>query len=337
MESNQNILLTGGTGFIGKHLIPSLLNANFSVFCLTRKDFDKNIFEDIVKDKINNLHIIYGDLLDKKSIQNKFNNIEIVLHFAGTTKGLKNIDYYFGNYIATKNLITELKKISKPKLRFILCSSQSAAGPAKKFEERSETESPDPISIYGKSKLKAEKILLENSEHFNYTILRPVAVFGPGDKDFPSLYEIIKKGFKVKILGSERYFNLIYVKDLVNITLKIILNTETYNKIYFLNDGIIYSWDSFANEIAKIFHKNLRTIYIPEFLMKLFGIINDSIADLTEKPTISNSDKFREFHYPYWICSNKEILKLIDDYKFYNINTALKETLQFATLLPPEK
>ena len=75
METNQNILLTGGTGFIGKHLIASLLNANFSVFCLTRKKFDKNIFQDTVKDKINNLHLIYGDLLDKKSIQNKFNQI----------------------------------------------------------------------------------------------------------------------------------------------------------------------------------------------------------------------------------------------------------------------
>ncbi|HOK40909.1 MAG TPA: NAD(P)-dependent oxidoreductase [bacterium] len=329
---SKKILLTGGTGFIGKNLILDLLKNNYLVYCLTRRRINLQndfILKKIPNEKLNNLIFIQSDLTEENSLSKKIpDDVNVILHFAGITKAINPDDYTKGNFIGTKNLIDELLRKQNTKLRFIYCSSQAAAGPANNIEGITEENKPTPVSLYGKAKLEAEKYLLSKKEFFNWTIIRPSAVFGRGDEDFKNIYKLVKLGFNIKFDETENYFNLIYVQDLVNITTKLITEEKSYNKILFVNDGMIYSNSSFALTLARYFNKKIRTIKIPFTIISFLANMNELLCKIKQRPHIFNTDKVKELKHRYWLATNKKLLELFPDYKFYNIQEAICEIFE---------
>ena len=99
MPKIMNILITGATGFIGRHLAYRLAKENYSVRCLVRRSSDISCLSNL------NVDIFYGDLLSKDSLGNALEKVDLIYHLAGEVYSRKKDDYYKGNILATHNLL----------------------------------------------------------------------------------------------------------------------------------------------------------------------------------------------------------------------------------------
>ena len=117
----MNILITGATGFIGRHLA-SVLSKTYSVRCLVRKSSDITPLRDL------NVDITYGDLLVRKSLGPALDGIDLVYHLAGEVYARRKQDYYNGNVLATHNLLEACEE--KGTKRIIFLSSIGVYKPA---------------------------------------------------------------------------------------------------------------------------------------------------------------------------------------------------------------
>ena len=117
-------LVTGGTGFVGSHLVDQLLEKEYSIRCLIRRSSDTKW----LKDKP--IEFVYGDLFDENALREAVNGVEYIYHAAGVTKAKTPEEYYRGNTIGTKNIL-EATRLHNPTLkRFVHVSSGAAIGPS---------------------------------------------------------------------------------------------------------------------------------------------------------------------------------------------------------------
>ena len=222
-----NILVTGGAGYIG------------SVFCSHLKKNYSNIFKVLVIDNLSsgkkkhlNCDKFYKfDLKNNSKLENFFakNKIDTVIHLAGFTnlRERNSRKFYINNFLVTKNLISKLLKFNIKKL--IFSSTASVYGNPKKTPIK-ETFDTNPISHYGKSKLKAENYIKKNSKNnyscisFRFFNAAGANLFGPigEDKDPPQhLIPIILKGFlnknKIKIFNGFNTCDGTGVRDYIHV------------------------------------------------------------------------------------------------------------------------
>jgi UDP-glucose 4-epimerase len=194
----MKILLTGGAGYIGSHVLLSILRENHEVYVIDNLSTGNlNLIPGNIKllnCNINNEEKI-SDLLQKQ-------NFDILLHFAGYIKveeSVKNPDKYFTNN--TDNAIKLFETCYKYGLKNIIFSSTAATyGNPVNNNSISEDEILNPLNPYGQSKINTEKYLLENKNKFNSVILRYFNVAG-ADPDLRSGLISDKPTHLIKILS----------------------------------------------------------------------------------------------------------------------------------------
>jgi UDP-glucose 4-epimerase len=163
-NKNKRILITGASGYIGSCL-NNFFYKNIQIYCLDKKPL--NIWAKIEKKKF-----YVCNLLNKKKLTKIIKDImpDVVIHFAATSTVNEKISYskyYQNNVEATKNLIEVMNKL---KIKKIIYSSTAAVYDKKK-RKINEKDRLNPISKYGKSKLKAEEIIKKNRK-IKHIILR---------------------------------------------------------------------------------------------------------------------------------------------------------------------
>ena len=201
------ILITGGTGFIGSHLVEAVCARGEPLRCLIRRDSSKRHPFALPAEA----EIVFGDLVSGEGLSDALEGVGTVIHLAGVTKALSTSEFYSGNAGATENLA---RAVAGRAVRFVYVSSLAAIGPSTDGTPVSEDAEPHPITHYGRSKLEGERIaraLVPDA-----VIVRPAVVYGPRDRDVLELVRPISKGFALEISGGERWFQAIYVKDLAD-------------------------------------------------------------------------------------------------------------------------
>ncbi len=186
------ILVTGGTGFIGGHLVENLLARGERVRALVRRT---GLFNNT------SVEVAYGDLVTGDGLIPALHGVDTVIHLAGVTKALSTADYYAGNVQATENLARAISG----SVRMVHVSSQAAVGPGPDAAPLTEDAEPHPVTHYGKSKLEGERIVRAILP--DAVILRPPAVYGPRDTDVFQILKSINRGFLAQVAGEERYFS----------------------------------------------------------------------------------------------------------------------------------
>lgn len=277
--NKKNILVTGGFGFIGKSFIKRYFKFYKNIFILDNLQFSK-IDNELLN--IKNTFFIKGDIRDKK-IFAKIPDVNYILHLASPSSIIlfnKNpnecIDITLNGFINILNFAKE-KKIEK----LIYPSSGSVYG-KNDYPFNESIVSPQPINIYGKTKLACEYIARIYSEYFSIIDLRIFAGFGPEEnhkKDFASVISIfIKKALNnevIEIFGDgNQTRDFVYIDDI----------TEAINKLFKLNfvgilnigSGRSISFMEIINLIKKYF-KNLKVKYIS----KPINYLINTKADIT--------------------------------------------------------
>ena len=189
------ILITGGTGFIGRQLASDLLKKGLPVRLLVRDPEKARGFP--------GAEIVQGDLQDPESLEKACKGVDKVIHLAALISYTKPREELFrGNVQTTQNLLQACKKARK----FIFASSVAVYGEAEFVDETSPL---NPDTPYGESKLLAEKAVLESN--IPATSLRLGPVYGPGGRIFTSLMKMLQKGFPVPKTGV--FTSVIHVSD----------------------------------------------------------------------------------------------------------------------------
>jgi nucleoside-diphosphate-sugar epimerase len=299
----KKILVTGGTGFIGSHLTELLLKKGYSVSCLVRDPAALRWLSGL------DIEVKAGDCLLPVTLSEAVAQASVVIHVAGLTKARRASEYYEVNHVGTRNLLEACARHNPGIEKFILVSSQAAAGPSADGNPVKDIDPPHPVSDYGRSKLFAETETLAYKDKFPVVILRPSAVYGPRDHDMYELFRWASRGVTLEILGRERYLNFCYVGDLVNaISLAVEQQTRS-GSIYFVAEERPYSWSEFRRALLSSGKVKARTIKIPYSVAYLIGLASEAVSLFASRAALTNRQKMREASQTYWICDLLKIEK----------------------------
>ncbi|HZU51772.1 MAG TPA: NAD(P)-dependent oxidoreductase, partial [Sphingomicrobium sp.] len=156
----MRLAITGGTGFIGSHLIDVALAAGHEVNALTRRPQGPRL----------GVEWIAGDLSARDSLERLVRDAEAIIHVAGTITATNAKGFEEGNVAGTLAML-----------------AAATAGGVQRFVQVSSLAAREPkLSLYGASKARAEELV--HSSGLNWAIVRPPAVYGPGDKETLELF-----------------------------------------------------------------------------------------------------------------------------------------------------
>ncbi len=193
------------------------------------------------------------------------------------------------NVGGTNNLVRiSLQQTPPPK--FLLISSLAAREPS--------------LSWYAKSKYLAEQIVADNSGIMPWTIFRPTAVYGPGDKELSPLLRITRYGVLPMVGSKTARYSLIHVSDLVSAILCWLVTNDRVQGVYELDDGKPGGYDchSLASIAQEVWGRPVHCIFIPVTLVSLFADINLWLAVVMRYAPMLTPGKVREIRHPNWVC-----------------------------------
>jgi nucleoside-diphosphate-sugar epimerase len=254
----KNILVTGGCGYIGTTLVPKLVKKGFNVTVLDNFTFNQQVFAELYKFK--NFEIIKGDVREQNLIRKLLIKNDIIIPLAALVGApMCELDP-FGTKTINEDSINFLAKETSADQMIIMPVSNSGYGIGKKNKHCDETSDLKPVSIYAKSKVEAEKIIMQRK---NSISLRLATVFGMSERMRVDLLVnnfVYKAIHERSILIFEGHFkrNFIHIQDVTDAMIFCFENFEIMKNNIF-NVGL----DS-AN-ISKLELANLIQKFLPNF------------------------------------------------------------------------
>ena len=241
-------LITGSTGFIGKHLVNALLGKNREIRCLVRRKSNT----DIDKLKKQGVEIFYGDLLDKESLKKAVKDVKVVYHLAGEVFAKRCSDYFKTNVLGTENLLNAC--LSEDIVKIIHLSSIGAVGPNPDQHTLLTEETPcNPIISYGMSKYEGERVAASFYNKFGLPVVsvRPPIVYGPGQPELLNKFFIKVYQKKFLVVGNGNCLrSLCYIDNLIYGLTLVEESNKTEGKIFFIADEKVYTFNEILRTIA---------------------------------------------------------------------------------------
>ncbi len=310
--------VTGGTGFIGSHLVDLLLAREVEVYALVRNPQKERTLLS------NNVRVLKGDLFSIPALPA---GLDLVFHLAGKTRSLKSADYYTVNQQGTASLFHSLLSL-KERPKVVMLSSQAAAGPSDGHRPVQESDPPRPITHYGRSKLLAEEEALKFRDRVPLTIIRASAVFGPQDRDFLAYFRMATRGILLSF-AEKKEGSVIYVKDLAEALFLCASTGLPSGEIFNIADVKPYSWEDLGRAAAATLGRKCRRIRLPSGLIYLFSLLSEASYHLTRKPGLFNRDKYRDLSQQGWLMDVRKASEILAFKPRYSLERAVEETMSW--------
>tara|TARA_B100000902_G_C27319623_1_gene923543 strand:- start:3683 stop:4660 length:978 start_codon:yes stop_codon:yes gene_type:complete len=267
---NKKIIITGGAGYIGCHVVEELIKSNYLVTVIDRLSFDPNSLNSLKDNK--NLTIINEDLRNLSNLETYLNDAEAVIHLAALVGEaackISETDTVSINYDATIKLC-DLARKNKVK-KFIFMSTASSYGVQDTSEIANEETKLNPVSLYAKTKIDCENSLLNKfSDDIEITIFRPSTVYGHSSRmrfdlilNHLVLDAFLKK--EIKVFGPEMVRPLMWVGEPARVYKKVIESQDSKFRSQIFNMG--YDNENYQKiDIAKLVQSN----FFPEINMDI--------------------------------------------------------------------
>ena len=326
----SKILITGANGFIGSFLVEEALLQKHDVYAGVRKTSNLNYLNS------SEVQILPLNLSDPASLRRKWAELksvitrfDYVIHNAGVTQVVNPDDFNRVNNFYTQNLLQSLVDADFAPKKFILMSSLAAMGPGNEESlapiEPSDT--PQPITNYGQSKLNVEHYI-STQQLVPYLIFRPTAVYGPREKDFLGLFKAINQHIEPYISSPSQRLSFIYVKDLARLLIAS-TSSSVCNKAFFVSDGNTYTCKQLVAISKKELKKWTVPLVIPKPIVKGLALLLGKIAQIRNRTSVLNRDKYKELTSLNWSCNSMETQKDFNFVPEYNLEKGIKESIQW--------
>ncbi|MBN2829621.1 MAG: NAD(P)-dependent oxidoreductase [Candidatus Cloacimonetes bacterium] len=315
----KRVAITGANGFIGSSLVKSFTNSGDTVKALMRK----NSSQELIDDKS---LIIEIDYTDKTALTAVLSDCDLLIHTAALTKARTWNEFQRTNIDLVETIVEVLNSLEHT-IHFIFLSSQAAGGMAEKGRLAKECDIPKPLTWYGKSKLVAEQIIKDKCSQ-PWTIIRPVSVYGPGEKDFLQYFKMVKKHLGLSI-GKQKLVNFISADELCDFIQLASLNPKAYREVFFAHDGKAYFQEDFLDAVIEVMQGTTFRMSLQEMLLYPVAAVSELFGAIKKKPTLINFQKIKEFKGENWLCSIEKARRLLDYHPQANLKKNISDTYKW--------
>lgn len=270
----MNLAITGGTGFIGTHLVDAALAAGHCIKALTRRDQPER----------EGIEWIAGDLSSREALEPLVRDADAIIHVAGTISAPNAAGFAKGNVEGTLSML-----------------AAATAGGVQRFVHVSSLAAREPkLSLYGASKCKAEELVMGSG--LNWAIVRPPAVYGPGDKETLELFRMAKLG--LMLMPPKGHISVIHVDDLARLLLAFTAPTAAISCLVEPDDGKPGGWShrEFAVALAAAVGTRAAIISSPGILLRLAARADKLLRGDKAKLT---TDRAAYFSHRNWVVEPK--------------------------------
>lgn len=267
--------MTGATGFVGAEVLEQALGDGLRVNALTRSAQPPRA----------KLKWVHGSLEDAAALDTLVRDADAVIHIAGVVNAPDREGFEAGNARGTMAVVDAMRR--RGIKRLVHVSSLAAREPG--------------LSDYGWSKELAEKHV--KASGLDWTIVRPPAIYGPGDKEMLELFRMAKRGIMMLPPGGR--LSVIHVRDLAALLLALSCEREnSLTRTYEVDDGTPGGWDhkDFGVAIGRAVGKPVRTVATPEWLLSIAARTDRLMRGKKAKLT---PDRVDYFCHPDWVVGKR--------------------------------
>lgn len=316
-------LVTGAAGFIGSHVVDLLLENGIEVTSFVMESDDPTW----LKGKDTNL--ICGDCTDTQSLERVITtDLDYIFHLAAVMNASDAEIYDRVNYQGTKNVVDICLEKKVELKRFVYVSSFAASGPSGKDEIKDETSPCEPVTEYGRSKLKAEKYLAQFCEELPYTILRLGLVYGPRNRNgIFSLFQVISR--KIRPILKNARTNVVYVKDVATSMLLAAQKDEAVCRTYCIGENQIYSFRDIADTISKAFGGRMLSIPVSIPLLFGAGLVLQFFGTITRTTPLLDLRRVSDMRHRYWMYDTSAVTRDLGYETGYELIEGVRETVEW--------
>jgi UDP-glucose 4-epimerase len=315
----SSYLITGGTGFIGGHLVDSLSEAGHAVTCLVRRPRS-------IHDSGGSVKWVHADLLQPESYEHLMPEMDYVVHSAGIINSRRPEKFFETNVLATRILLEACARARAPRKRFVLMSSIAAMGPNHTDHPLKAADPCRPESEYGKSKLEAELVANQWSDSIPLVIIRPSFVYGRGD--LRGLAHLESFWSPAPSLASSliRNFSVCHISDLVAGCRLAMEVDSPSGGVFIMSDPEVHTWSSAQAMLEKI----LGDVFPPELWPR-------------ERRAAGGMGRLASIELPagiqqFWGCDVTETLRVLGFSPEVSLENGARDVIQWYLkegLLPP--
>lgn len=295
----MRVFVTGGTGFVGAHLVEALRAHGDRVTCLARSPAK------VQTRGWTDVRVVHGDLDDLDALRTGCAGAEVIYHLAGRISARDLDDFMRANRDGTDNLLEAAA--DEPPKRFVLVSSLAAGGPTVPGQPVDETRRPAPVTPYGRSKLAAE--VLVRGTAFPWTIVRPPLVYGEWDRELLKVFRLARAGVVPVFGDGSQELSVIYAGDLAAALIAAAGASAAANQLYYAAHAAVTTSRTLAHAIGRAVGRSPRVMAVPAPLTRGLLWAIGTLAHLAGRATLLAADKANEFLAPAWTCLPDRLMR----------------------------
>ena len=304
--SSKDVVITGATGFIGQRLASALLHQGYKVRALVRpqKHPDNRLPQGCEQ--------VPAALTDVKKLTEVISGSNAVFYCAGSVRGRNSDDFATANIQGVKALLEALRQSDKSP-PMLLLSSLAASRPQ--------------LSDYASSKYQGEQVL-RGEPLLPWSILRPPAVYGPGDREMLPVLKMIRRGLVAHAGPRDQRLSLLHVDDLVSAMVAWVATWQNcQHQTYAIDDGTPggYNWVTIGEQVSG---RKLPVLKLPDFLLQGSARINLFFSRLMGYSPMLSPGKVRELVQTDWLCDNRKFTDATGWHPQLNLKQGAKQLFQ---------
>ena len=275
--------MTGASGFVGKAICETLIEHGWQVRVLARDPTQ-------IGEKKPGLKIVPGSLENLASLGRLLDGASAVVHAAGAIKARSSKEFHETNASGTARLVAEAAT-AKSRPRVLLISSLAAREPS--------------LSPYAASKRAAEEAVSRHGRGLRHCVVRPPAIYGPGDRSTLSLFRQLAKGYAIVPWQERARFSLLYIDDLVSLVLRLLAASKWDGSIMEPDDRREggYAWKELAELASEYLDRPVRCLTVPYRAIWVPAAVNEAVSSMLGRAPMLTKAKLRELFHPDWVCN----------------------------------
>lgn len=294
------VVVTGGSGFIGSHLLDSLCAAGIRPRVLLRSPEASRWCADL------ELEIVSGSLEEIEALKRLVAGAGTVFHLAGVVRAARSDELHAVNGDGTLRLLEALDA-SAPAARLVLVSSLAAMGPSPTRDGLDPDAHPSPVSAYGRSKLAAERHVVTRAQGRWWSIVRPPVVYGPRDTDVLRFFRMVRRGW-CAVPAGQRWLTVAFVTDVIQ-ALVAAAGVDRSGCSYHLGEPRPYLMEELVQMIADAGDVSCRVLKTPGIVVAGLGLVGSGLWRLGLPCVPLTRDKSRELLASHWCAQTQTSLR----------------------------
>ena len=298
----MRVLVTGASGFLGSHIAEQLAEAGHSVVALVRTSSNTKFLS-----SLRGFELATGSVEEASSVRAAMQGVDAVIHSAGLVKARSEDEFFRTNTDGTRNLLSAAREVAPGLRRFVFVSSLAAVGPSLDGRPVDGAGTPHPVTHYGRSKLAAERLVIEAKDQLPVTVIRPPMIYGPRDHEAFAFFQSVSMRFLPYLGDGKNTMSVVYASDAARACIQAIERDVPSGSAYFIDDGKVYVWLDMLKDIERAVGKEaLVRLSIPFPVVRGVAMFNEIVGKISNKAMMLTRDKLAELSAPHWVCDSSD-------------------------------